>query len=110
MSIHLVTTTPDVDLCRTCHHIVLVGYAEGVRARVDPRPLARDGQIAAILDRREIHALTRTGLVHIDSQRAKGTRIHGPRLAQHRCGFIYPPHFYETNVKTEIAALEGIPY
>jgi len=89
---------------------VLAGVAEGLHVWADPVGLNRAGWVAAILAGRETYRLTRTGLVALDSDRAKDDRIGGPIVARHKCREPIPPHHREISTPPQIENTKEIPF
>lgn len=107
----MITTTVTGIICGRCRQPLLTGYAEGLRARVDPVAINRAGLIAAILAGRWTYRLTRTGLVHLDQDRIPSTTIRGPMVTTHKCGHPIPPQYCDTTTPPPTAAqTERIPY
>lgn len=105
----MITTKIIAATCR-CGQIILTGYAEGLPARVDPHPINASGHISAVISGRWCYALTKTGLVHLDSDRVGSPTIRGPILATHRCGNpIRPEHLHHTEIP-QTSDHEGIPF
>lgn len=97
MSGHLITTPVTADLCPRCKAVILIGWAEGLHARVDPTPLNRDGEIATLLAGLQTYTLTRSGLVHRDATRIAGGTLSkcGRTVPQHKCGRHIPAEHRE---------------
>src|SRR3954464_8100562 len=89
----MITTKVTVAACPRCKQPTLTGYAEGIRARVDPVAISRAGLIAAILSGHPTYRLTRVGLVELDADRINSQFIRGPMVTAHRCGQPPPPEY-----------------
>lgn len=82
---HLITTTANPAICPRCHHLVLVGLAEGETARVDPVELDQAAEVIALLSGRTTYTFTPAAeLVRRDASRITGG-LNGVILAQHEC-------------------------
>jgi hypothetical protein len=82
---HLITTTALPSLCGRCRGLTLVGLSEGLIARVDPYPVARDMQVVAVLAGRWTYVLIGHQLHH-----HVGSPYGRVILAEHRCGQPLP--------------------
>lgn len=110
---YLHTSPVAATICPRCQAPILTGWAEGLRARVDPVAINRAGLITAILTSRPTYRLTRGGLVHLDQDRIGSRSIHGPMVATHRCGQPIPTEHRDTTptaTQTVTPQPEGIPY
>lgn len=82
MSQYLITTTATLESCRRCDALLLTGYAEGLRARVNLTPTADEP--AAIRAGLWTYNLRAGQLAY----RGDFQRAHPPRepvLVEHRC-------------------------
>lgn len=84
---YLASTTTRKTRCRHCRATILVGLAEGLRARVDVQPL--EGVVAEVdaqLERRWTYTLATNGeLIQRDAPRIAAGLLSGPIHAEHRC-------------------------
>lgn len=85
---HLITTRAQPDTCHRCQHPILIGYAEGLSARVNATPLPdRDAEIAALLT--GLHTYTRFSngeLAHRDANRIRDPYLSKRDIhAEHKC-------------------------
>jgi hypothetical protein len=82
---HLISKRASITRCRTCGRSVLAGWDEGRIARVDPTPLNRGDEIAALLAGKWTYSLMLgRWLVHRDAGRISDG-LSGTVHAEHQC-------------------------
>lgn len=90
--VHFETTVPVIRQCRWCAVWFAAGVAEGLKAEIDLGVALDQAQrLWCVLNRIEMYALRRTGLIQMDSMRLTDPRWHA-LFPQHYCNikWTYP--------------------
>lgn len=101
----LQSTNATVVACH-CGAVILTGWAEGLRAHVDPVALNQAGMVAAILAGRQLYAISARQLVHRDASRMK---MRGPTLVAHECLHPIPAEYRATPIGEAIVEVADDP-
>jgi hypothetical protein len=88
--VYFETTIPVIRPCRSCGVWFAAGVAEGIKAEVEFSVLDLGQQIWAVLNRIELYAIRRSGLVYMDAMRLEGGSTQGELYPQHYCHVKWP--------------------
>lgn len=90
--VHFETTIPVIRQCRWCAVWLAAGVSEGLKAEIELGAMLDTGQrLWCVMNRIQMYALRRTGLIQMDSMRLTDPRWEA-LFPQHYCSvkWIYP--------------------